>query len=131
MPKAHECDWHEHGADAPPLGAAIAVSGTQETNLQAWLDHLRNTLYDNDCRPLDAFEGKIRANWQRIEVTACRARANRFFHACCKQCAQYSYGRFGWWADRSADGEDSAGGARDDLAKFFNFQGVSSGKPQV
>ena len=72
----HECDWHEHRADAAPLGAAIAVSGTQETNLQAWLDHLRNTLYDNDSRPLDAFEGKIRAwsrmSWTRREVGGSR-----------------------------------------------------------
>ena len=91
MPKAHECDWHEHGADAAPLGAAVAVSGTQETNLQAWLDHLRNTLYSEGSRPLDAFEGKIRANWQRIEVTAGRSKTNRFFFVRCKLCDQYSY----------------------------------------
>ena len=51
----HECDWHEHRANA---GEAVSVSGTQETNLDAWLDHLRNTLYSEDSRPLDAFGGQ-------------------------------------------------------------------------
>ena len=43
-------------------------------------------------------EGKIKANWECIEVTACRTKANRFFHVRCKQCNQYSYGQFGTWA---------------------------------
>ena len=130
-PKAHECDWHEHGADAAPLGAAIKVSGTQETSLDGWLAHLRDTLYSEDSRLLHAFEGKIRANWQRIEVTAGRTKANRFFFLRCKQCDQYSYGRFGWWAEESADGQDSAAGARDDLANFCNSQRVQSRKRWV
>ena len=79
----HKCDWHEHRANA---GEAVSVSGIQETNLNSWLDQLRNTLYSEDSRPLDAFEGKIRAYWQCIEVTACRTKANRFFFLRCKQC---------------------------------------------
>ena len=124
--KAHGCDWHENRAHSAPLGEAIAVSGVQETDPNAWLAHLRDTLYSEDSRPLDAFEGKIRAHWQCIEVTACRTQANRSFHVRCKKCDQYSYGRFGWWAD----GQDSAGGARDDLAKFFKAQ-VPPGKRKV
>ena len=126
----HTCDWHEHRANA---GEAVSVIGIQETNLNSWLDHLRNTLYSEDSRPLDAFEGKIRANWQRIEVTAGRSKANRFFFVRCKLCDQYSYGEFGAWAeqrDRSA-GHDRPAQARDALAKFFNNQGVPSGKSQV
>ena len=105
------------------------MSGIQERNPNSWLDHLRDTLYSEDSRPLDAFEGKIRAHWQCIEVTACRTQANRSFHVRCKKCDQYSYGLFGWWAD-GQDG-DSAGGARDDLAKFFKSQRVHSGKRKV
>ena len=105
--------------------------GRQEEDSDTWLAHLRSTLYSSNGRPLDMIEGKIKANWERIEVTACRTKANRFFHVRCKQCNQYSYGQFGTWAVSNATGEDTAGGARDDLAKFFNFQGVPSGKPQV
>ena len=123
----HPCDWHEQRANA---GEAVSVSGIQERSPNSWLDHLRNTLYSEDSRPLDAFEGKIRAHWQCIEVTACRTQANRSFHVRCKKCDQYSYGRFGWWADQSADGQDSAGGARDDLAKFFKAQ-VPPGERKV
>ena len=126
----HTCDWHEHRANA---GEAVSVSGIQETNLDSWLAHLRNTLYSEDSRPLDAFEGKIRANWQRIEVTACRTKANRFFFVRCKLCDQYSYGEFGAWAEQRdrETGQDSPQQARDALAKFFNYQGVPSGKRQV
>ena len=69
------------------------MSGTQEKDIDAWLDHLRNTLYSGNSRPLDTLEDKIRANWERIEVTACRTKAKRFFHVRCKQCDQYSYWR--------------------------------------
>ena len=124
----HACEWHER---RPSAGAAVSVVGRQEEDSDAWLAHLRSTLYGSDERPLDMLEGKIKANWERIEVTACRTKANRFFHVRCKQCNQYSYGQFGTWAVSNANGEDTAGGARDDLAKFFNFQGVPSGKPQV
>ena len=124
----HACEWHER---RPSAGAAVSVVGRQEEDSDAWLAHLRSTLYSSNEHPLDMLEGKIKANWERIEVTACRTKANRFFHVRCKQCNQYSYGQFGTWAVSNANGEDTAGGARDDLAKFFNFQGVPSGKPQV
>ena len=124
----HACEWHER---RPSAGAAVSVVGRQEEDSDAWLAHLRSTLYSSNERPLDLLEGKIKANWERVEVTACRAKANRFFHVRCKQCNQYSYGQFGTWAVSNANGEDTAGEAREDLAKFFNFQGVPSGKPQV
>ena len=76
-------------------------------------------------------EGKIKANWERIEVTACRTKANRFFHVRCKQCKQFSYGQFGTWAVPDATGEGTTEGARDNLAKFFKLKEVPSGNPQV
>ena len=41
--------------------------------------------------------GVWRAESRRIEVTACRTKANRFFHVRCKQSKQCSYGQFGTW----------------------------------
>ena len=103
------------------------MSGTQEKDLDAWLSHLRSTLYSGDDRPLDTLEGKIRANWERIEATACRTKANRFFHVRCKQCNQYSYGQYGY--DARQKGEDKT--ARADLAQFFKVKGVPVGRSTV
>ena len=127
-PHGHECAWHEHRPDA---GDPVSVSGNQEKDVDAWLAHLRHTLYSGDSRPLDSLESKIKANWERIEVTTCRSKANRFFHVRCKRCDQCSYGEFGTWAERTENGVDSAEGARFDLAKFFKHRRVPSGKPEV
>ena len=85
---------------------------------------------------MDLLDPRIRANWHRFEVTACRTKANRFFHVRCKQCKQFSYGQFGTWAlPDDATGECTAARAaeeaRDNLAKFFKLKEVPSGKPQV
>ena len=125
----HEpCEWHE---DRPDAGDDVSVEGHQEEDSDKWLAHLRATLYSSNQHPLDMLDGRIRARWGRIEVTACRTQANRFFHVRCKDCKQYSYGEFGTWAVPDATGEGTAEGARDNLAKFFKLEEVPSGKPQV
>ncbi len=124
----HACEWHER---RPSAGAAVSVVGRQEEDSDAWLAHLRTTRYSSNERPLGTLEGKIKANWERIEVTACRTKANRFFHVRCKQSKQCSYGQFGTWAVPDATGVGTTETARDNLAKFFKLKEVPSGKPQV
>ena len=98
-----------------------------QPDMEAWVSHLRPTLYQSGERPLNALEIHIRANWDNIDVTACRTPANRFFHVRCKQCNQYSYGQYGY--DARQKGEDKT--ARADLAQFFNVKGVPVGRPTV
>ena len=124
-PHGHECEWHEHRPDLEDVN----IDGAWHPEMEAWFSHLRSTLYLSDGRPLDALEGKIRPNWERIDVTACKSQASRFFRVSCKQCNQYSYGQYGSWALQT--GVDTEERCRDDLAKFFKLQGVPSGKPQV
>ena len=105
-------------------GAVIPMPWTTFVWRRQRTHSIRRRLAEKDqWRKKRLENGVWRAESRRIEVTACRTKANRFFHVCCKQCNQYSYGQFGTWAVSNANGEDTAGGARDDLAKFFNFQG--------
>ena len=120
----HECEWHE----PRPEKEDVYVGGAWlQSDMEVWFSHLRDTLYQSDDGPLNALEDQIRANWERIDVTACRTPANRFFHVRCKQCNQYSYGQYGY--DARQKGEDKT--ARADLAQFFKVKEVPVGRPIV
>ena len=117
--KAHECDWHERGADPAQQCVKVPVEGTQERDVQSWLDHLRGTLYVKDTGRFDAFEHLIRNYWERMEVTACRTQANRSFHVRCKKCNEYSFGQYGEWV--AMVDPKRIEHARDALAQFFKY----------
>ena len=84
------------------------------------MSHLRSTLFEKDGRACDRLEVKLRVVWERIEVSSCRTKANRFFCVRCMKCKQCSYGQYGTWA-ASVDSHKPAAGAKDDLAKFFKI----------
>jgi len=62
--EARPCtEWHEHRPDA----FDIPVSGTPQRNVDEWLDHSRNTLFDEDSRVLDQqLENKIKRVWPHL-----------------------------------------------------------------
>ena len=117
-----QCSWHD---SRPNAMEGVSVAGVHEKDMEAWLAHLRSTLYRENSKPLDQLEVKIRPNWERLEVTGCRTQANRFFLVKCKFCDQCCHGQYGAY-----DGDEVAAEARSDLAKFFKSEGLA-GKPQV
>ena len=97
---------------------------------EAWISHLRGTLYFENETPLSMIENHLSGpapttdgapavpRWKLFQITWCRTKANRFFHICCKGCRQYVYGKYGTY--------DSAESARLGLEQFFKVEKSSN-----
>ena len=122
-PHPPPCDqWHEHRPHANHIDVS---NGEAEGKVHDWLDHLRNTLFEDDSRVLDQLEDKIKCNWPYMKVLTCKTKANRFLYVCCIKCGQFSYGDYGNW--EISKNPEAPQRARDDLAKFFKLEVTSDG----
>ena len=94
---------------------------------EAWISHLKGTLYFENETPLSMIENHLSGpapttpavpRWKLFQITWCKTQANRFFHICCKGCRQYVYGKYGSY--------DSAESARLGLEQFFQVEKSSN-----
>ena len=77
----------------------LLSSGSHETNLEDWTNHLPATLFADDADKGNAFYAAMRKLWTSMEVMACRTQANRFYFVRCQRCHEYVYGEFGSWSE--------------------------------
>ena len=121
MPKCIEGSMHatvpmaQHWPTDMPSENVLGRSA----EFDAWISHLRGTLYFYNARPLDMIEIHLTRRWTNFEITWCKTKANRFFHICCKTCRQYVYGSYGTSEITQDDSEEKA---RLHLEMFFNFE---------
>ena len=84
-------------------GLTLNTWGVVEKDADDWINHLGSTLFAHNSKTLYKILDRIRPVWGgKCRVTACRTKANRFFHVQCLKCLQCAYGKYGHWtADES------------------------------
>ena len=120
------CRWHKH---VPDSCVEPDFVGSVEKDADDWINHLGATLFAKNTKTCYKIGSRIGPVWgDKCRVTACRTKANRFFHVQCLKCLQCVYGKYGTWA---ADASPMAPTrAQSVLAEFFLIEDDGE-KPQT
>ena len=91
------CRWHKHKPDSC---VEPDYAGVVEKDADEWINHLGSTLFAKNTNTLYNIGRRINPVWgDKGRVTACRTKANRFFHVQCLKCLQCVWGRYGTWTE--------------------------------
>ena len=122
-----DCRWHKH---KPESAVDPDYDGIVEKDADVWIHHLGSTLFAENSRTLYKILDRIRPVMMRdkCRVTACRTKANRFFHVQCLKCLQCAYGKYGTWAEDASPMAPTR--AQSVLAEFFLIEDDGE-KPQT
>ena len=120
------CRWHKHKPDSC---VEPDYAGVEEKDADDWINHLGSTLFAKNSKTLYKIRRRIIPVWRdKCRVTACRTKANRFFHVQCLKCLQCVYGRYGTWAEDESPMAPKR--AMSLLAEFFMIE-EGGEKPQT
>ena len=120
------CRWHKHKPDSCVEPDYV---GVVEKDADDWINHLGSTLFAKNSKTLKKIQKRILPVWRdKCRVTACRTKANRFFHVQCLKCLQCVYGKYGTWAEDASP--MSSKRAMSLLAEFFMIE-EGDEKPQT
>ena len=121
------CRWHKY---KPESVVDPDYEGIVEKDADVWIHHLGSTLFAENSRTLYKILERIRPVMMRdkCRVTACRTKANRFFHVQCLKCLQCVYGRYGTWTEDASPMAPKR--AMSLLAEFFMIE-EGGEKPQT
>ena len=121
------CRWHKHKPDSC---VEPDYEGVVEKDADDWINHLGSTLFAKNTKTLYKILERIRPVMMKdkCRVTACRTKANRFFHVQCLKCLQCVYGKYGTWTEDSSPMAPQRGASL--LAEFFKIE-EGGEKPQT
>ena len=120
------CRWHKHKPDSC---VEPDYMGVVEKSADDWINHLGATLFVKNTKTLYKIGSRIGPVWgDKCRVTACRTKANRFFHVQCLKCRQCVYGKYGTWTEDASP--MSSKRAMSLLTEFFMIE-EGDEKPQT
>ena len=120
------CGWHTHQPDSC---VEPDFMGSVEKSADDWINHLASTLFVQNTKTVYKIQSRIAPVWgDKCRVTACRTKANRFFHVQCLKCLQCAYGKYGHWAEDASPMAPTR--AQSVLAEFFLIEDDGE-KPQT
>ena len=120
------CRWHKYKPDSCVEPDYV---GSVEKDADDWINHLGATLFAKNTKTCYKIGSRIGPVWgDKCRVTACRTKANRFFHVQCLKCRQCAYGKYGHWAEDASPMAPTR--AQSVLAEFFMIE-EGGEKPQT
>ena len=120
------CGWHKHQPDSC---VEPDFMGSVEKSADDWINHLAATLFVQNTKTVCKIQSRIGPVWgDKCRVTACRTKADRFFHVQCLKCRQCVYGKYGTWTEDASPMAPKR--AMNLLAEFFMIE-EGGEKPQT